>query len=190
VKRKYLPYDFFRSSIVDPDRSYSVAVIPMLNLAVRKNAGNIVSLHHIRELSQLTNYKVMEPGVVREELLRFRAIMPAGPSLAVADLITSAGSLGVDLVLSGKVFDYQDSAINPKVDFSVHVIEKNSREVVFGARTFSTGDKGVFFFDAGRVFTAHNLLAEMSRTTMQLFAAPALQLEGPDEIINLVPSVD
>jgi hypothetical protein len=190
VKVKYLPYDYFRSSIIDPDRSYSVAVIPMLNLAVRKNAGNIVSLHHIRELRQLTNYKVMEPGVVREELLRFRAVMPAGPSLALADLITSPGSLDVDLVLSGKVFDYQDSVINPKVDFSVQVFEKHSREVVFGARTFSTGDKGVFFFNVGRVFTAHNLLAEMSRTTMQLFSVPSRPQGLTGEIVNLAPAAN
>jgi len=186
-KRKYLPYDFFRSPIVDPDRNYSIAVIPMLNLAVRKNAGNIVSLHYIRELFQLANFKVIEPGVVREELLRFRAIMPAGPSLAVSDLFTSPSSLGVDLVLTGRVFDYQESAINPKVDFSVQVIEKQSREIVFGARTFSTGDNGVFFFDVGRVFTAHDLLEEMSRATTQLLSAHTLPLQVTGEFPNLAP---
>jgi len=183
LNRKYLPYDYFRSQIIDPDRKYSIAVIPFLDLAVRKNAGNIVTLHYIRELFNLTNFKLIEPGLVREQLLRFRAIMPAGPSLAVADVITSEGSLGVDLVLSGRVFDYQNQSGNPKADYSVQVTEKNTREVVFGARTFSEGQKGVKFFNFGRVFTAHNLLEEMTRVTVQLLTNPSPRWEGEEEFI-------
>ncbi|MCB2183888.1 MAG: hypothetical protein KQH63_17805 [Desulfobulbaceae bacterium] len=173
-KSKYMPYDYFRSQIIDPNKKHRVAVIPMLNLAVRKNAGKIVSLHYVKELFNATNFKVVEPGLVREELLRFRAIMPAGPSLAVADLITSQGSLAVDLVLSGKVFDYQNISTNPKVDFSMQVIEGQSREVVFGARTFSTGNKGVYFFDFGKVYTAHKLLEEMTGSTTYLLSSRTL----------------
>lgn len=183
LNRKYLPYDYFRSDIIEAEAEYSVAVIPMLNLAVRKNAGEITSLHYVKELFNRTNYKVVEPGLVREELLRFRAIMPAGPSLAIADLITSSGSLGVDLVLSGKVFDYQNRSDNPKADYSVHVIEKNSREVVFGARTFSTGLQGVFFFNMGRVFTAHKLLEEMVQVTVQLLHTPYPPWEPEEDFI-------
>jgi hypothetical protein len=186
-KKKYLPYDFFRSPVIDPEEPYSIAAIPMLDLAVRKNAGIIVTLHQIRELFRLTDFTIMEPGVVREELLRFRAIMPAGPSLAISDLITGSGSLGVDLVLTGRVFDYQDSAVNPKVDFSIQVIEKQSREVVFGARTFSTGDKGVYFFDFGRVYTAHNLLAEMTRTTTRLLTARTRSRQATGGVLPLNP---
>lgn len=183
LNRKYLPYDYFRSPVIDPDKKYSIAVIPMLNLAVRKNAGKIASLHYVRELFNLKNFEVIEPGLVREQLLRFRAIMPAGPSLAVADLISSDGSLGVDLVLSGKVFDYQNKSTNPKVDYSVQIIEKKTREVVFGARTFSTGLDGVFFFNVGRVYAAHNLLEEMSRVTVQLLSYPFQPWEESDDFI-------
>lgn len=181
--KKYIPYDFFRSPVVKQANEYSIAVIPFRDLAVRKNAGKIVTLHYVRELFQQTKYRIFEPGLVREELLRFRAIMPAGPSLAVADLITSEESLGVDLVLSGKVFDYQNRSNNPKMDFSVQVIEKNTREVVFGARTFSTGMDGVYFYDVGRVFTAHELLEEMSRVTVLLLDAPYPPWNEPDNFI-------
>ncbi|MDH3328092.1 MAG: hypothetical protein OEM01_02555 [Desulfobulbaceae bacterium] len=183
LNRKYLPYDHFRSKIVDPEREYSIAVIPLLNLAVRKNAGNIVMLHYVQELLKLGNFKVIEPGQVREQLLRIRAIMPDGPSLAVSDVLTAEGYLGVDLILSGRVFDYQNQSANPKVDYSVQVTEKNSRKVVFGARTFSEGREGVYFYNFGRVFTAHNLLEEMARTTLQLLNKPFQVWEGPKEYI-------
>lgn len=183
LNRKYLPYDYFRSSLIDPEKRYSIAVIPLLDIAVRKNAGMIVSLHYVKALVNLTDYKVFEPGLVREELLRFRAIMPAGPSLAISDLITSEGSLGVDLVLSGKVFDYQNRSTEPQVDFSMQVIEKNTREVVFGARSFSSGMDGVFFFNFGRVFTAHDLVKEMVKITVQLLKKPYLPWEPEESYI-------
>ena len=91
--------------------------------------------------------------------------MEAGPSLANADIISSRGSLGVDLVLSGTVFDYQDAFGVPKVDFSVKIIEKRSREVVWSSRSYNHGEQGVFFFDFGRVHTAHRLASEMARGT-------------------------
>ena len=140
-------------------------------------------LHYTRELHRIRNFKVIEPGVVRGELLRFRAIMREGPSLAVTDLITSPSSLGVDLVLFGRVFDYQDSGINPKVDYSIQVLEKQSRKVVFGARTFSNGDKGVYFFNLGRVYTAHNLAEEMTRTIVQLLSARKSPTGTEDEFV-------
>lgn len=190
MNRKYLPYDYFRSPLIDPAGKYSIAVIPMLDLAVRKNAGIISQLHFVRELFNLTEFKVLEPGLVREELLRIRAIMPQGPSLAETDLITGQNSLGVDLVLSGKVFDYQNTSNNPKVDFSVQIIEKNSRKVVFGARIFNTGMDRVFFYDFGREYTAHNLLKEMSRITVQLLTAPYRTEEQEEEEIIASATLD
>jgi hypothetical protein len=171
--RKYLPYDYFRSPLFDPDRDYSIAVLPLLDPDGRKNAGIIAQLHYVRELVNMTEFQVLEPGLVREELLRIRAVMPLGPSLAETDLLTSSNYLGVDLVLSGKVFDYQNTSSNPKVSLSMQVIEKTSRKVVFGARTFNTGLDKVFFYNYGREYTAHNLLREMARVTVGLLVAPS-----------------
>ena len=116
---------------------------------------------------------MLEPGLVRETLLRIRAVMPQGPSLAEVDLITGKDFLDVDLVLSGRVFDYQNTSNNPKVDFAMQVIEKKSRRVVFDTRTSNTGLDGVFFYNFGREYTAHNLLKEMSRVMVRLFTAPS-----------------
>ena len=173
LNRKYMPYDYFRSPLFDPGRKYTVAVLPLLDLTAEKNADIITQLHFVRELCNSTGFKVLEPGLVRETLLRIRAIMPQGPSLAETDLITGKEFLDADLVLSGRVFDYQNTSNNPKVDFSMQVIEKKSRRVVFGIRTFNTGLDGVFFYNFGREYTAHNLLKEMSRVSVRLLTAPS-----------------
>ena len=168
VSQRYLPKDFFRSPMIDPRKTYRVAVIPFLNLAMRKNAGQIMALHFVKELHRRPNIVIMEPGMVREELLRFRAVMAAGPSLAISDLISSEHSLDVDLVLSGKIFTYQGETGTAKVDFSVQAFEKHSREVIYTSKTYCSGDQGVFFFNFGRVRSAHNLTKEMTRAAVNL----------------------
>ena len=126
VKRKHRPRIFFRSPIIDSAGRYSVAVVPFLNLSERKHAGRIVTLHLVDELVRNEVFSVVEPGLVREQLLKYRMIMEAGPSLANADILFSRSSLGVDLVCSGTVFDYQDAVGVPKVDFSVNDLRERA----------------------------------------------------------------
>jgi len=112
--------------------------------------------------------KVIEPGLVRQQLLRSRIIMHSGISLADADLI--AHELNVDLILNGKVIDYQDyrgySGV-PKVDFSAQLIERQSREVVWSVKSHHQGDDGVFFFDWGRVNTAYAMASQMVQLAVE-----------------------
>jgi len=166
-KRKYQPRNTFRSTNLDQDRRSSVAVIPFLNLSQKKNAGKILELHFVNQLLRHTALSVAEPGLVTEALLAHRAVMEAGPSLENAAALTSDESLGADLVLSGIVFDYQDGFGIPKVDFSVTIIDKANQKVVWSSRSDSTGDEGVFFFDLGTVYTAHQLASEMAGGTSE-----------------------
>jgi TolB-like protein len=167
VKRKHRPRISFRSPIIDSAGRYSVAVVPFLNLSERKHAGRIVTLLVINELVRSKIFSVVDPGLFREELLEYRMIMEAGPSLANAGILFSRSSLGVDLVCSGTVFDYQDAVGVPKVDFAVKIYERNSREVVWSSRSYGSGDDGVFFFDLGRVRTAHRLASKMAGGTLE-----------------------
>jgi TolB-like protein len=144
-----------------------VAVVPFLNLSERKHAGRIVTLLLVNELARSEVFSVVEPGLVRAQLLKYRMIMEAGPSLANAGILFSRSSLDVDLVCSGTVFDYQDAVGVPKVDFSVKIFERNSREVVWSSRSYGNGDDGVFFFDLRRVRTAHRLASEMVGGTLE-----------------------
>jgi TolB-like protein len=166
-KRKFRPRKSFGSPIPDVDRRYSIAVIPFLNLSQRRNAGKILELHFVNQLFRNESVSVVEPGLVREKLLEHRVVMPAGPSLENAAALSNDDSLGVDLVLSGAVFDYQDAYGTPKVDFSVTMIEKESGRVVWSSRSHGAGNEGVLFFDLGMVHTAHQLASEMVRGTTE-----------------------
>ena len=170
-KRKFMPKVAYRSSALDPNRKYSLAVIPFFNRSERKYAGEILVLHFASQLNRFENFSVIEPGMVRQELLNMRIIMQDGVSLAHADAIFAA--LNADLLVSGRVIDYQDyrgAWGKPKVDFSATVIERKSREVVWSSNSYNEGDDGVFFFDWGRVNTAHAMTSRMVQSVGKMMA--------------------
>jgi len=170
-RKKFLPKIAYRSEVIDPELKYRVAVLPFFNVSERKYAGEIISLHFVRHLLAYGNFDIIEPGVVRETLLGLRVIMHDGLSLANADIVFSI--LNADLILTGKVIDYQDyegSSGTPKVDFSALLIERKSREVVWSSKSYNQGDDGVFFFDVGRVNTAHVMASEMVSNVVDMIA--------------------
>lgn len=162
LERRYQPREAYRASTFDPTGHFAVAVVPFLNTFARKNAGLVVPLHFVQSLHQYENLRVIEPGLVREHLLRYRLVMPGGVSLAVADILASPNDLNADLVLSGQVFDYQDQFGTPKVDISTQVLDARSRKLVWWSRGQASGDDGVLFFDRGRVASAHRLAQSMA----------------------------
>jgi hypothetical protein len=93
-----------------------------------------------------------------------RIIIPEGISLSNTDALFAA--LNADLILAANVIDYQDYQGvfgNPKVDFFVQLIEKKSRSVVWSSVSYNQGDDGVFFFDRGKVNTAHAMASQMTQ---------------------------
>jgi TolB-like protein len=170
-KRKFRPKISYRSPIVEGKRKYTVAVIPFFNRSERKYGAEIVSLHFVKHLKEFEQFDVIEPGVVRQQFLSLRIIMDQGVSLADADAIFAM--LNVDLVVTGQVLDYQDyqgSFGKPKVDFTAEVIERKSREVVWSSTSYNQGDDGVFFFDWGRVNTAHAMASQMAQAIGKMMA--------------------
>lgn len=168
ARNKFRPKVSFHSPVFAPDLKYRVVVVPFFNDSQRKNAGNIIALHFARQLRPQDGFDVIEPGIVRHALLRMRIIMGDGLSLADADLLFRR--LNADLILTGRALDYQDyQGLNgtPKVDFSAQLIERRSREIVWKAKSFNTGDDGVFFFDWGRVNTAHAMASQMVQLAVQ-----------------------
>jgi hypothetical protein len=162
------PDALYRAQALDPTRTYSVAVLPFFNKSSRKYAGEILALHFIRELTRHPMFNVIEPGLVREELLRYRVIMEEGVSLADADIVF--GMLKVDLLLSGNINDYEDhqgSFGAPKVDFSALLLDRASRKAVWSVEAHYTGDDRVYFFDIGKVNTANGLAAGIVRGAIE-----------------------
>jgi TolB-like protein len=165
---KFWPKVFYRSPIIESGSKYKVAVIPFFNSSQRRFAGEIIALHFVKQLRMLENFTLLEPGIVRRVLLKYRIIMDYGISKAQADILLS--KLDVDFILTGNIFDYQDyqggSGI-PKVDFSSRLIERQSREVVWSCRSFNEGDDGVFFFDWGTMHTAYSMATEMVSSAVE-----------------------
>jgi hypothetical protein len=166
--RKFRPKLVYRSDMLNPEKKYSVAVAPFFNKTDRKYAGEIIALHMIRNLMAFENFEIVEPGVVRQELLRFRIIMTDGISLPETETILNA--VNADLVLNGEVLDYQDYR-GPdgvaKVDFSVLLIDRRTRQVVYSSFSQNQSDDGVLVFDWGRVNTAHAMASQMARAIGQ-----------------------
>jgi TolB-like protein len=166
--KRFRPLVMYRSSVFSPALKYRVAVIPFNDLSGTRNAGEVMGLQFVCAMAPFRNFEVIEPGVVRAKMLRYRIVLDQGVSLAQADILFDA--LQADLILSGTVFRYEDSqgALGaPRVEFSAQLIEKKSREVVWYSFSNNAGDDGVFFFDAGRVSTVQALAMRMARLTVE-----------------------
>ncbi|RJR18531.1 MAG: hypothetical protein C4581_06220, partial [Nitrospiraceae bacterium] len=173
-KPAFAPKIYYRSPVLSPEMKYRVAIMPFLNKSDRRNAGDIMMLHFTEQLREIMNYDVIEPGIVRNNLLGFRIIMNEGVSFENAGFIFSTLETDADLILSGTVLDYQDNVSiqgTPKVDFSVIVIEKKSREVVWSSKSYRTGNEDVIFFDKGQINVAHALASGMARGVTEMLLA-------------------
>lgn len=157
----YRPRVRFRSPVLDRDDRPSLAVVPFFDRSGRRGAGDAVALEVVRQLTATGRFRVLEPGVVRDFLLRSRVIMPGGVSLETTRLLL--GGMGVDLVASGTVYDYADHGgpKGPTVRFTMMLLEGGSGEVVWHSTSANRGDDGVFAFGLGRIATAGALTCRM-----------------------------
>ena len=153
-----------RMTVISREHRPRIAVIPFMNVSGRKDAGDLLMLQFVKELSSLDDITVMEPGVVRDHLLGMRVIMYEGVSLSDIDLLMK--TLDVDLILTGRVFDYQDyeaPGTTPKVEFSVLLFERTRNRVIWASKSYNKGNDGVVLFDWGNISTANTMVTEMAR---------------------------
>jgi TolB-like protein len=137
-KKRFQPKILFSASSLPRKGTATIAVTPFFNSSDRKNAGEIIVLHLVKELANAGNFSVIEPGVLRQKLLNFRVIMNEGLSLADEDLI--AQSLGVDFIFTGEVLSYQDdesSRGRPIVVFFALAIERSSKKVIWASESYN-----------------------------------------------------
>lgn len=167
MKKRFKPRISYRSTVLDTLKNYTIAVLPFYNRSARDYAGEIIMLHFLRNLAGYENIKLIEPGLIRQQLLRYRIIMDDGISLAHTDIIFD--KTDADLIITGMVFDYHDYQGEwgiPEVEFSTQVIERNRRKMVWDSKSYNNGEEGVLFFDFGKRHTAHELTSEMTGTVV------------------------
>ena len=159
---RFKPIDPFISPLLKSGRKYRVLVVPFFNISGVENAGQIMQLQFVNQFMRYpAHFEVIEPGLVRHEFLNDRIIQWDGISLFNAKLLFTL--LNADLIVTGKVLDYQDGGGDPLVNIEVIALERKSRRVVWSSIGYAHGGDGVYFFDTGKVNTAHDIASEMAR---------------------------
>lgn len=157
----------YRSPILGTGEVPTVAVMPFLNLSERPYAWEILPLHFVKQMIDTTDFKILEPGVVRRALLKSRVTVQGGlsrPNLELVLIYTEA-----DLVLTGTVMRYIDSnprRAEPMVEFSAQVFDRGSKDVVWSSRSVGSGGDDVYFFGVGRRSTACGLTEDLTRAVV------------------------
>jgi hypothetical protein len=169
-RRRFRPRTFAGSvlSVPQTGRRARIAVVPFLNDSAFREAGEIVMLQFVRQLHATGTFQIVEPGVVRAALLQARVIQEGGGlSLSQADAVRSL--LRVDAVVTGRVGSFREARGDPRgpeVSFTAHVLDTESRQVVWSGFSFNRGADSEALFQAGRLTSAHQLSFEMTRSAV------------------------
>jgi hypothetical protein len=103
----------------------------------------------------------VEPGIVRDELLRRRIVMEDGVSLDQARVVSAA--LDADLVVAGYVFDFEDGGGAPNSNFTAMVIDRKTGRMIWESISHNKGSDSETLFGLRRVSTAPRLTCRMAR---------------------------
>jgi TolB-like protein len=161
---RFEPRRKFRAPVLDDVGRRTVAVLPFTNDTSRRSAGDVVLGQFVTQLVRSGSFEVLDPGVVREELLAHRIVLQDGVS--VDNAIVMLKLLDADLVLSGYVQVYEarsGSQGAPKVEFTAYMLDRQTEQLVWSSTSSAAGDARVFFFGAGMVHTASGLSCRMVR---------------------------
>ncbi len=168
---KFRPKTFYRKLALEEGRTYTIAVAPFFNLSERRTAGQTLALLFMRHLSSLPQFRVVDAGVVRQQLLDARVIMDSG--LSLSDTETLAAPVDADFVLSGRVIryvDYEGPSGLARVEFSTVLIDRKTRKVVWSSQSYNDGRDGIGLFERGMSRTAHGMATQMVRFTVDMIA--------------------
>jgi hypothetical protein len=160
--RAFRPKIAFVSPDLEKIRSRSVAIIPFRGERTRRHSGELAQLHLIGQLFGTGGIRIIEPGIIRENMLINRIIIPIGVSYRDLDIIGIP--LNADIIVAGNIFDYLDYSgplSVPKCDFSIMLLGVKDREILAASNSYNAGDEKVFFFNVGGVSTASALLDKM-----------------------------
>jgi hypothetical protein len=161
---RFSPRRAFRAPILDDVGRRTVAVLPFGNQTARRDADEVVLAEVLAQLVRNGSFEVLDPGVVREQILERRLIIEGGVSIDRA--MTMLELLQADLVVSGDVRTFSSQSgtgLPPAVEFSMYAIDGATAELVWSSRSANAGEDGVFFFGAGRVRSASALSCLMAR---------------------------
>jgi TolB-like protein len=161
----FLPRVTFRAR-PDVRDATSVVVLPFVNQTNRRSAGEVVALEVSRQFAASPGFRLVEPGTVRDEILRRRIVMEDGVSIDEARVLSA--TLDADLVVAGYVFDYEDSSSVPSTNFTVMVIDRKTGRVVWKSTSYNKGTDSETLFGLRTVGTAPDLACRMVRGVLDV----------------------
>ncbi|ABS26037.1 hypothetical protein [Anaeromyxobacter sp. Fw109-5] len=156
--RRYRPSIVYRNLVPPKDRAVTIAVVPFQNRTQREHAGEVASLQLTRALAGIRGYRVLEPAVVREEMLRRRIVVQEGVSRETVRMLR--GGLEADYVIGGMVTRYDEARGAkgiPAVDVTVTMLETATGRVAWHSRSEGRGNDGVVLFDLGTIRNTEEL---------------------------------
>ena len=164
---RFHPKLAYYTRFIAPGRKYRVAVSPFFNMSPTSEADEIVALQFIRQMVKSGVFDIIDPGVVREKLLKARVIMREGVSASDEDVLFN--TMDADLILTGKVLNYDEAGggAGPGVEFNVMIFERKSKKAAWASWSGNHGADGVFFFDWRWVNTAGALTSRMAKTVVR-----------------------
>lgn len=183
------PNRAYRSPLLaDPSRR-TVAVLPFLNASGRRDAGEVVMLRFLAPLVRDGTIQVVEPGVVRGELLNHR--IGSGGGISLDDARVTLDLVRADLVFSGTVRRFDDAAGAfgaPYVEFNTWMLDRKTAQLTWSSTTSGAGDDGVFFFGVGRVLTPSALACAMAKGTVAEMLDDRPPLAAPPVSAGFAPA--
>ncbi|MCK9419659.1 MAG: MBG domain-containing protein [Nitrospirae bacterium] len=163
VMEVFKPKKSSETPFIDPDRTYKVAIMPFYNSTKNSNAGEILALRFMSQLVKNGAFDVLEPGVVRQKFLDYRIIMNDG--IARADAESFFINQKMDLILMGKIIDYQEG--NPDMEFEVQVYNRKSKSMAWSSWSYNRGNDAMLVFDWNRVSNVAELASQMVKTIIR-----------------------
>jgi TolB-like protein len=163
------PRNYYRSPILEQGRPFTVAILPFVNQSRDRFAADLLSLNFLNHLSGAPEFHVLDPGLIEENYLTYRMVLPRGASQDTAKILFSR--LDVDLLLSGLVLEYETGGV-PRVRFTCQLIHRRDEEIVWTSSSSNDGNEGELLFQQGKIKTANELASRMTRATVRHMLRP------------------
>lgn len=172
--RKFRPQIQFLAHRAPAPRTLSVMVLPFVSRGARPGSAQAVATELVEALEASGRFEVVEPGLVRDELLRNRIIFQGG-GVSLDNILPVLAELQADLIMTGTVYDYEDGeqAGAVKVAFSTLLLDRESGRTVWMGTSSNGGLDGETLFGKGRIRTAAALACRMASSAAAQMAEAA-----------------
>ncbi len=166
-RKKFKPVSYFRSPEFSHNKVYTIAVLPFTNHSLRRDAGELLVRYFLSYLSGYDDFRVLDPGLIRQRYLDLRMITPDGVSLDNVRVLSDR--MDADLYLTGSVINYSDYG-TPGVSFSAQIIQRKDQKILWSSYSTNNGGERVYAFGLGKVTTGQELASLMVKGVVELIA--------------------